>query len=263
LAQRSDLWGAASLMHDAFAAPDRRGVERWLTTCRLALDLEQRMTPWAWDRHRQYVAEGASGSGLLGFAELWAEDNACLEAVNSSVPQPALFNVCVAREARGRGIGRALLRRSEEQCVAWGERYLFLKVKETNARAVQLYAKNGFAQFDERMPADVPSWQERWKGGTQPLTLMSKRVEPPRQRLLRSLPGVGRPGDARGVRGLTAMDPLALNLKQVLDYGDPDALVWFALLISRNARLLSPLYALVPALAGLLTSFAILSARSA
>lgn len=275
-AARSDLWRAATLMQDAFTAPGRPGIDRWLTTCRLALDIEQRMTPWDWARHRQFVVEAASageGEGLLGFAELWAEDDACLEDRNATVPQPALFNVCVSPAAEGRGIGRALLQRAEEECLAWEERYLFLKVKESNARAAALYRRAGFEQFAVRMPTDVPAWQERWKGGTQPLTLMSKRVrEPPQPRTL-GLP-VSRPGarppqsataraiERRGVRQIASQDPLSLDLGQVLAYRDPDALVWFALLISRNARALSPVYAVVPAVAGLLTSSAILSMRS-
>ena len=45
------------------------------------------------------------------------------------MPQPALFNVCVAEAAQGRGIGRELMSVSESQCRAWGERFLFLKAR--------------------------------------------------------------------------------------------------------------------------------------
>ena len=37
------------------------------------------------------------------------------------------------------------------------------------------------------------------------------------------------------------------------DFGDADAWVWFALLVARNAGSLSPLYAILPAVAGVLT----------
>ena len=100
-AQRSDLWAAAELMHDSFAGGPKGGVDRWLTTCRLALDLEQRLTPWAWSRHLQLVAEEDDGGGLIGFAELWAKDDQCIEDTEAIVPQPALFNVCVAEAAQG------------------------------------------------------------------------------------------------------------------------------------------------------------------
>ena len=128
-AQRSDLWAAAELMHDSFAGGPKGGFDRWLTTVRLALDLEQRLTPWAWSRHLQLVAEEDDGGGLIGFAELWAEDDQCIEDTEAIVPQPALFNVCVAEAAQGRGIGRELMSVSESQCRAWGERFLFLKAR--------------------------------------------------------------------------------------------------------------------------------------
>ena len=200
-AQRSDLWAAAELMHDSFAGEPKGGVDRWLTTCRLALDLEQRMTPWAWSRHLQLVAEEADsslGDGLIGFAELWAEDDQCVEDTEASVPQPALFNVCVAEAAQGRGIGRELMSVSESQCRSWGERFLFLKVREGNTRALELYRRSSYEIFDSRVPLDVPAWQEQWKGGTPgtPLTRMRKRIDLPLERLLERLMCLLRSGES-------------------------------------------------------------------
>ena len=257
-AQRSDLWAAAELMHDSFAGGPKGGVDRWLTTVRLALDLEQRMTPWAWSRHLQLVAEEAdssSGDGLIGFAELWAEDDKCVEDTEASVPQPALFNVCVAEAAQGRGIGRELMSVSESQCRTWGERFVFLKVREGNSRALELYRRSSYEIFDSRVPLDVPAWQEQWKGGTPgtPLTLMRKRIDLPLERLLERLPGRQEWSGKKGVQRIKSLDPLSLSVEDVRDFGDADAWVWFALLVGRNVGSLSPLYALVPAVAGVLT----------
>ena len=257
-AQRSDLWAAAELMHDSFAGGPKGGVDRWLTTCRLALDLEQRMTPWAWSRHLQLVAEEADsseGDGLIGFAELWAEDDQCVEDTEASVPQPALFNVCVAKAAQGRGIGRELMSVSESQCRTWGERFLFLKVREGNTRALELYRRSSYEIYDSRVPLDVPAWQEQWKGGTPgtPLTLMRKRIDQPLERLLEKLPGRQEWSGKKGVQRIKSVDPLSLSVENVRDFGDADAWIWFALLVGRNAGSLSPLYALVPAVAGVLT----------
>jgi len=260
-AQRRDLWACAELMHDSFAGGPKGGVDRWLTTCRLALDLEQRMTPWSWSRHLQLVAEetdSSSGDGLIGFAELWAEDDQCIEDTEASVPQPALFNVCVAQTAQGRGIGRELMSVSEDQCRTWGEKFLFLKVQERNTRALELYRRSSYEVFDTRMPVDVPAWQEQWKGGTQPLTLMRKALTPPVERLLERLPGRQQWSGKQGVQRIKSVDPLSLTVEQVRDFGDADAWIWFALLVGRNAGSLSPLYALVPAVAGVLTASLVL-----
>ena len=75
LAQRKDLVPLASLLHDGFAVR-QGGALNWLDAqtakARLVLEIEQRMTPWDWSRHAQWVAE--SGGQIVGFAELWAED---------------------------------------------------------------------------------------------------------------------------------------------------------------------------------------------
>ena len=57
----------------------------------------------------------------------------------------------------------------------------------------------------------------------------------------------------RGVRRIRSIDPLSLSVEEVRDFGDADAWVWFALLVARNAGSLSPLYAILPAAAGVLT----------
>ena len=107
--------------------------------------------------------------------------------------------------------------------------------------------------FDTRMPLDIPAWQEQWKGSTQPLTLMRKRVDLPLERLLERLPGREQWSGKKGVQLIESVNPLSLSVQQVRDFGDADAWIWFALLVGRNVGSLSPLYALVPAVAGLLT----------
>ena len=56
-------------------------------------------------------------------------------------------------------------------------------------------------------------------------------------------------------------DELDVTLKAVLGYGDPQALVWFTLLLFRNVRKLSPVYGAVAVgsvFGGLVTSSVLL-----
>ena len=68
LARRGELWAVASLLQDAFAQPgvDRSLIEVLATQARLALDVEKRLTPWNWARHRQLVAESNDDGRLIG-----------------------------------------------------------------------------------------------------------------------------------------------------------------------------------------------------
>ena len=131
---------------------------------------------------------------------------------------------------------------------------MLLQVREGNGRALELYRRNRYEVLDSRVPLEVPAWQERWKGGAPgtPLTLMRKRVDLPLDQLLERLPRRQWSGK-KGVRRIRSIDPLSLSVEEVRDFGDADAWVWFALLVTRNAGSLSPLYAILPAVAGVLT----------
>lgn len=70
---------------------------------------------------------------VIGYADLWI-----------TYEQAQLANIAVAKEAWGRGIGRALLDYITDQAVKKGCENLTLEVRVSNERAKRLYEKNGF-----------------------------------------------------------------------------------------------------------------------
>jgi len=263
LAERRDIWPIATLLHDAFAASEptfsssadlsgfvgsllfsgasKRSRLRLLTIARLALDIEQRMTPWDWCRHAQLVAEGSDGQ-LLGFVEVWAEDAEALRNASSATPQPVLFNLAVAEGARRSGVGGDLARGCVEQCQGWGESRLFLKVKGDNEGALRLYEREGFAHLGKRGPPPLPAWQERWKGGVGPLQLWRKDFEASTTAAALATPKPKGPKD------------FVVSPEQVLAYQDRDALFWYAMLVVRNQPPLPTKDRFVPILLGVFTA---------
>lgn len=268
LAERRDLLPLSKLVEEAFASncwsvddgslvERERGVfellEAQATALRIALDIERRMTPWDWARHAQLVAAADDGGELLGFVEIWGEDKESLGNASAQTPQPVLFNLCVAASARRRGVAQQLIQRCEEFCTEWGDMEVFLKVREDNEAAFELYSSGGWQLLETRAPTALPSWQDRWKGGTRPLRLLRK-----------PLPAPAAQGPTVKVRARTARE-FELTLDDVLAYESRDALVWFILLVVRNAGSLTPQYRALPAaavLGGWLTYFLIIKALS-
>lgn len=76
---------------------------------------------------------------LLGYAVSW-----------TVIDQSELGNVAVAPEARGRGVGRALLRAMTGALVARGARECFLEVRISNLAAQLLYRAHGFETVGRR-----------------------------------------------------------------------------------------------------------------
>ena len=125
---RADIIPAVHLVHESFggAAP---GPSWRVTQLKIALDIEQRCTPWHWSRHAQLVAESLSSEGLLSIVEMWGENEGSVGNESAVSPQPCLFNLCVVPHARRSGIARALLDACEDACLDWGGRELFLKAE--------------------------------------------------------------------------------------------------------------------------------------
>ncbi len=236
-----DAFESDSENPDFFSSQPRNALEVLYTKLRLLLDVERRLTPWDWRRHRQLVVEQAGTGALIGFAEIWAEDAASLGNVSAQTPQPVLFNLCVARSARRSGVAAALVSKAEEQCASWGDDRVFLKVREDNTGGQRLYESCGYDTVESRPPADLPDWQARWKGGALPLVLMSKRLAPSA--------AAEAPVPARG------FDEFAVTYDMVREYADRDAYIWFFLLLLRNSGSLTPAYRLLP-LVAVLAGFA-------
>jgi [ribosomal protein S18]-alanine N-acetyltransferase len=79
-----------------------------------------------------FVAE--SGDEVIGYSVLWF-----------AADEGELGDIAVLPEARGRGIGRLLLRESIKVAVDRGARFLYLEVRDSNAAARGLYEKFGFS----------------------------------------------------------------------------------------------------------------------
>ncbi|KAL3926434.1 MAG: hypothetical protein SGPRY_003299 [Prymnesium sp.] len=165
--RRSDILPAASLLESSFAAdrftfmsPNSRSwLDVYWTSLLLALDIERRCTTWDWSRHLQLVAESAEGR-LLGFVEVWGEDESSIGNVSAITPQPCLFNLCVSREMRRLGIARSLIERCEQTCIEWGESELFLKVRDDNEAAFELYSALNYTSFGTTEAyKHTPEWQ--------------------------------------------------------------------------------------------------------
>ena len=61
-----------------------------------------------------------------------------------------LENIAVAVDARGQGVGTALMRRLLERAVTSGANRLFLEVRESNTEARKLYERQGFQLVGRR-----------------------------------------------------------------------------------------------------------------
>ena len=107
-----------------------------------------------------------------------------------------------------------------------------------------------------RDAVNVPDWQARWKGETAGgLLLMRKRLGSPLEVAADALQL--RPSAPPPPPGFSELN---VTVGQIAAYRDPEAWVWFSLLLLRNARYLGPAYGAGGAIAGFLTYLAILVA---
>ncbi|MFJ3049766.1 GNAT family N-acetyltransferase [Pseudomonas nitroreducens] len=58
-----------------------------------------------------------------------------------------LYSLAISRQARGQGVGGALLERCEQQAQARGCQRLRLEVRTDNASAIGLYERSGYVRF--------------------------------------------------------------------------------------------------------------------
>ena len=87
------------------------------------------------------VLVAADESGLLGTALVFFRRESDLAR---------LYSIAVAHDARGRGVGEALLAAVEQAALRRGARRMRLEVRQDNAGAIRLYERGGYARFAER-----------------------------------------------------------------------------------------------------------------
>jgi ribosomal protein S18 acetylase RimI-like enzyme len=121
-ASPADLEALAVLEGEAFSTDriSRRGFRRFLSSDRAALVV------------------AVADRGIAGYALV-------LFRAGSAIAR--LYSLAVAPAFAGRGIGAALLAGAEAAATARGADRLRLEVRETNARAIDLYRGAGYRQF--------------------------------------------------------------------------------------------------------------------
>ena len=119
----ADTWEAAQLEAANFPMP-------WPLS---AFEFEMRDNPVA----RYMMAE--ENGRLIGFA-----------GAHMILDEGHITNVVVETSARGRGIGKALMKALMQYAANLGVRYLTLEVRASNAPAIKLYQSLGFVKVGIR-----------------------------------------------------------------------------------------------------------------
>jgi len=120
-------------------APDFRPMSE--SDVDAVLAIEQRAYPFPWTRGNfkdclaaGYRCEVAEQDGNL----------VAYSVLSSGAGEGHVLNCCVAPAHQGRGIGRELMRRMMADAKAFGIATLFLEVRPSNRRAIDLYEHLGF-----------------------------------------------------------------------------------------------------------------------
>lgn len=110
-----------------------------------ALEASLQTFPWSRGNFADSLAAGYStwvlrlGGDLVGFS-----------VVMQVIDEAHLLNIGVCRRYQGQGYGARLLRHAMERSRLGGARQLFLEVRPSNERAVDLYRHFGFNQIGLR-----------------------------------------------------------------------------------------------------------------
>lgn len=130
-ADGSDWEVVRALRLDALTlAPDAFGSRLW----------EERDRAEAWWRRRL----DGPGTTLLGLLDGSPCGLALVEATREDAAVAGLYSMWVAPDARGRGVGDALMVAAIEVARARGFTRIVLDVGDDNAPAIALYARHGF-----------------------------------------------------------------------------------------------------------------------
>ncbi len=125
-ARAEDLERIAEIESDGFAHPWSR-------------ELLGRELGHTWSRVLLAVVPDARGETVVGFVVFWLVHD-----------ELHVLNIATALEARGQGIGRALMEEAEEEGRRHGIRLATLEVRRSNARAIALYRALGYRQTGVR-----------------------------------------------------------------------------------------------------------------
>lgn len=112
--------------------------------------------------HQCWVLE--SGTTLLGYGVL-----------SAAAGEAHILNICIAPEYQGRGHGRRLLRRLVDLARWHQANQVFLEVRPSNPRAIQLYRDEGFNEIGQR-----PNYYPAEKGREDAIVMAMELLPPDR-----------------------------------------------------------------------------------
>ncbi len=107
------------------------------------------------DQRVTFVAE--RGGAIVGFLDAHLDAQADTDTMQSQWSFVYVAELAVAEEARGAGVGAALLAAAEEWGQAHGAQYVFLQVLAANADAVRFYERMHYAPCSHNMMKRLPS----------------------------------------------------------------------------------------------------------
>jgi aminoglycoside 6'-N-acetyltransferase len=137
----------ASGVHHHSVAPDR-----WRVLPVEAVAESRRL--WAASDPRTEALLAVADGRVLGMIELWLRRPK--DRNNARPPHVEVqFGIAVAPEARGLGVGTALLRAAEDWARAHGAERMHLGVDAANSRAIALYERLGYAITGHVMEMEI------------------------------------------------------------------------------------------------------------
>jgi ribosomal-protein-alanine N-acetyltransferase len=110
--------------------------------------------------HHCWVLE--AGSTLLGYGVL-----------SAAAGEAHILNICIAPEYQGRGHGRRLLRRLVDLARWHQANQVFLEVRPSNPRAIELYRDEGFNEIGQR-----PNYYPAEKGREDAIVMAMELLPP-------------------------------------------------------------------------------------
>lgn len=140
----ADLGTAARLLTDGFFANNTNFITYRLERLKTFLSLESTFPSRNDELHTMIVACRKTDGLVLGFAELDARPTTIKDPSTSPSPRPYMCNLVVDQKWRRQGIATALVEECERRAREWGEKEMFLKVREGNAAAIAMYQSMGY-----------------------------------------------------------------------------------------------------------------------
>lgn len=135
-------------------------------------EIEKRAYPFPWTPgifrdclragHQCWVLD--AGPKLLGYGVL-----------SAAAGEAHILNICIAPEYQGRGHGRRLLRRMIDLARWHQALQVFLEVRPSNPRAIQLYREEGFNEIGHR-----PNYYPAAKGREDAIVMALELLPPER-----------------------------------------------------------------------------------